>query len=97
MFVPHALPLPIVSFLIQLITGGILVCLFIRILASWLNIGEGSNPLMRFIARITDPFLEAVRRFVWRVWIIDISYLVTMFLVFTIRALLLQSVMPLGW
>jgi YggT family protein len=68
----------------------LIIAIFIRVLASWINLDE-RVAFIRFLARITDPFIIPCRRLIGRVGILDLSYLVATFLLFTLKILLLQS------
>ncbi|MDQ2715792.1 MAG: YggT family protein [Chloroflexota bacterium] len=75
--------------------GILILAIFIRVIASWVGFDE-RNAFIRFLARLTDPFLEPVRRVVRRAGVIDISFLISSFLLGTLQILLLQS-LPRGW
>lgn len=73
----------------------ILLAMFIRIILSWFRLDE-RYAFIRFLAKITDPFLAPARRVIKPVGMLDVSFLVTWFLLQTIQILLLQS-LPAGW
>ncbi len=75
--------------------GILILAIFVRVIVSWVGLDE-RNAFIRFLARLTDPFLEPVRRIVRRAGVIDISFLVSSFLLGTLQVLLLQSLPP-GW
>ena len=90
------MPLPILHFLIIYGIGFILLAMFARAILSWFRIDE-RYAFVRFLARVTDPFIEPVRRVMRPVGgLIDLSYFVTWFLLYIIQTLLLQSLPP-GW
>ena len=89
------LPVPIVSWIVYYGITALIIAIFIRVIASWLNIDE-RVAFIRFLARITDPFIVPCRRIIGRVGVLDLSYLVATFLLITLRILLIQS-LPLGW
>jgi YggT family protein len=95
MLTPPPLPLPIVSWIIQYGITCLLIAFFIRVFASWFGLDE-RVPFIRFLARLTDPFLEPSRRLVGRVGMLDLSYFVAPFFLLILRILLLQS-LPYGW
>ena len=68
----------------------LIIAIFVRVLASWINLDE-RNAFIRFLTRVTDPFIIPCRRIIGRVGILDLSYLVATFLLFTLKILLLQS------
>jgi YggT family protein len=73
----------------------LIIAILIRVVASWINIDE-RVAFIRFLARITDPFIVPCRRIIGRVGVLDLSYLVASFLLITLRILLLQS-LPMWW
>jgi uncharacterized protein YggT (Ycf19 family) len=65
-------------------------------IALWFHADE-RFAIIRFLARVTDPFIEPCRRLTGgTIGIIDLGFLVTWFLIVTLQILLLQS-LPLGW
>ena len=89
------LPVPIVHWIVQFGIGFLILAMLVRAIASWFRIDE-RYAIIRFLARITDPFIAPIRRFVRPVWIIDVSWLVAWFMLSTIEILLLQALPP-GW
>ena len=79
----------IVSYGIQILIFAMLV----RVIASWLRIDE-RFAIIRFLAYITDPFIDPIRRVVRPVGVLDLSFLIAWFLLTTVRFLLLQSLPP---
>lgn len=89
-------PIPfLVSDIIRISIGFILLALFIRVIASWFRVDE-RFAFIRFLARITDPFIQPLRRFVKPVWMLDLSYLIAWFLLYSLEILLIQA-LPYGW
>ena len=76
-------------------TGSIVIAMFVRAIASWFRIDE-RYAFIRFLARLTDPFIVPIRRIIRPVGVIDIAFFIGWFLVATIQTLLLQS-LPIGW
>ena len=93
--VPQLLPVPILSWIITYGFGLLILAMLIRMIASWFRIDE-SFAIIRFLARITDPFIQPCRRIMGTVGIVDLGFLVTWFLIVTLQILLLQAV-PSGW
>ena len=91
-FIP---PVPIVSFLVKYGIGVIILAMLVRAIASWFRLDE-RYAFIRFLAYITDPFIAPVRRLVRPVGVIDLSFIVTWFLLVVVQQLLLQA-LPLGW
>lgn len=83
--------------ILHIITGyGIQILIFamlVRVIASWLRIDE-RFAIIRFLAYITDPFIDPIRRIVRPVGVLDLSFLIAWFLLTTVRFLLLQSLPP---
>lgn len=89
------LRLSILHMLVGYGIGALLVALIVRGLASMVGIDERYT-IIRMLAYITDPFIQPIRRFVGTIWMLDISFLVALFMLFTLQRLLLQS-LPYGW
>jgi YggT family protein len=94
--VPNPLPVPILTWIIMYGLGLLIVAMLIRMIASWFRIDE-SYAVIRFLARITDPFIQPCRRIMGgTVGIIDLGFLVAWFLIVTLQTLLWQA-LPRGW
>jgi YggT family protein len=76
-------------------TGAIIIAMFVRAVASWFRIDE-RYAFIRFLARLTDPFIVPIRRIIRPVGMIDIAFFIAWFLVATVQTLLLQA-LPNGW
>src|SRR5438876_12325916 len=88
-------PIPIVSLVIYYGISFIILAMFVRAIASWFRIDE-RYAIIRFLARITDPFIDPVRRIVPPMGFIDMAFIITWLLSGTMRILLLQG-LPAGW
>ncbi len=88
-------PIPIVSWVINYGIGFIILAMLVRAIASWFRIDD-RFAFIRFLARITDPFISPLRRFVKPVWMIDLAFLLSFFLLITLQRLLLQA-LPSCW
>ena len=75
--------------------GFIILAMLVRAIASWFRIDE-RYAIIRFLARITDPFIDPIRRIVKPVGVLDLSFLIAWFLLSTMQILLLQA-LPAGW
>jgi YggT family protein len=95
MFTPAPLPIPIVFSIVNYGIVALVVAIFIRVIASWIRLDE-RVPFILFLARLTDPFIVPCRRIIGRVGVLDLSYLVAIFLLLTLRTLLWQA-LPSGW
>lgn len=87
------MPFPLVHWLVTYGIGFILLAMFIRVIASWFRMDE-RFAIIRFLARITDPFLAPARRIMRPVGVLDLSWIVTWFMLQTVQLLLLQSLPP---
>lgn len=75
--------------------GILLLALIIRWVASWVNIDE-RYAFIRFLAKLTDPFVNPIRRFVPPIGMFDFSFLLALFFLSTLQILLVQA-LPVGW
>jgi len=75
--------------------GILILALIIRMFASWFRIDE-RVAFIRFLARLTDPFITPIRRFVPRVGLLDVSFILTFVLLGILQVLLVQA-LPAGW
>ena len=75
--------------------GVLIIAMIIRVFASWFGADE-RFAFIRFLARMTDPFIVPIRRIVRPVGVLDMSFLIAFFFLITIDALLLQA-LPIGW
>jgi YggT family protein len=75
--------------------GLLIIALLIRVFASWFGADE-RFAFIRFLARITDPFIVPIRRIVRPAGVMDMSFLIAFFFLTTIEFLLLQALPP-GW
>lgn len=89
------LPVPIFHWIIQYGISVLIFAIVIRVILSWFRIDE-RNAFVRFLARLTDPFLDPIRRIVKPVAMFDMSFLISTFLLFTLMTLMLQA-LPEGW
>lgn len=75
--------------------GFIILAMLIRAIASWFGIDE-RFAFIRFLARITDPFIDPIRRYVKPIAFLDLSFLIAWFMLSIVQILLLQA-LPIGW
>lgn len=75
--------------------GLLILALIIRMVASWFGIDE-RFAFIRFLTKLTEPFITPLRRFVPRVGIFDISFILAFLLLGTVQILLVQA-LPIGW
>jgi YggT family protein len=85
----------ILHYLVYYGIGAIVLAMLIRAIASLFRADE-RFAIIRFLARITDPFIDPVRRVVRPVGVFDLSFFITWFMLITIQTLLLQA-LPAGW
>ena len=89
------LPVPIVSWIIYYGIGFIILAMIVRAFASWFRIDE-RFAIIRFLARITDPFIDPIRRIIPPIGMFDIAFIIAFFMLRTLQILLLQGLPP-GW
>lgn len=89
------LPFPIVSILVKYGIGALIVAMLIRAIASWFGLDE-RIAFIRFLAHITDPFIDPLRRIMRPVGVLDLSFIVAWFMLVTIQILLSQA-LPATW
>lgn len=75
--------------------GLLILAMIIRMVASWVGADE-RYAFIRFLAKLTDPFIIPLRRFIPRVGIFDVSFIVAFLFLGIIQILLVQA-LPLGW
>ncbi|HEX4204878.1 MAG TPA: YggT family protein [Ktedonobacteraceae bacterium] len=92
MFTP---PVPVFTWVITYGIDFIIVAMIVRAFASWFNFGD-RFAFIRFLARVTDPFITPVRKVIRPIGVIDIAFLVAWFLLLALQTLLLQA-LPAGW
>lgn len=85
----------IIYTVVQYGIGILLLALIIRAVASWFRIDE-RYAFIRFLAKLTDPFITPIRRVVPPVGMFDIAFILSFFLLYTLQILLLQALPP-GW
>ena len=89
-------PIPIMHYIVTWGIGIIILSMIIRAIASWFRIDE-RNAFIRFLARVTDPFIMPVRRIIGgTTMLFDVSFLIAFFLLSTISILLNQA-LPNAW
>ena len=89
------LPIPIVSWIIYYGIGFLILAMIVRAFASWFRVGE-RFAIIRFLARITDPFIDPIRRIVPPIGMFDMAFIIAFFMLRTLQILLLQA-LPRGW
>ena len=89
------LPIPIVSWIIYYGIGFLILAMIVRAFASWFRVGE-RFAIIRFLARITDPFIDPIRRIIPPIGMFDIAFIIAFFMLRTLQILLLQGLPP-GW
>ena len=73
--------------------GVLILALIIRVILSWARLDE-RNGFVRFLAKLTDPFITPIRRFAPRVGFLDTSYIVAFLLLGVLQILLTQALPP---
>lgn len=75
--------------------GALMLALFVRAIASWFRIDE-RYAFIRFLAKLTDPFITPLRRVVPPIGIFDVAFILAFFLLWVMQILLVQA-LPTGW
>lgn len=73
----------------------LIVAIIVRVFASWFGLDE-RFAFIRFLARMTDPLLNPVRRILPRIGMFDFSFIVVSLALISLRILFLQS-LPALW
>jgi len=87
------LPFPLVHWVVFYGIGFLILAMLVRAIASWFRIDE-RYAIIRFLTRVTDPFIDPVRRIVRPAGVMDFSFLIAWFMLGTIETLLLQALPP---
>jgi YggT family protein len=95
MYTPPPLPIPIFSYLFHYGISFLILALLVRAIASMFRLDE-RYAFIRFLARLTDPFIVPLRRVLGQVWILDLSFIVAWFMLAILQVLLVQA-LPIGW
>ena len=85
----------IIFSIVQYGIGALLIAMIIRAVASWFRIDE-RYAFIRFLAKLTDPFIAPIRRIIPPVGMFDVAFIVAFFVLWTLQTLLLQALPP-GW
>ncbi len=85
----------IIYALIEYGIGFIIIAMIVRAVASWFRMDE-RYAFIRFLARITDPFIDPIRRIVPPMGIFNMAFIIAWFMLSTLQILLLQA-LPAGW
>ena len=88
-------PIPIVNYIINYGIGFIILAMIVRAFVSWFRIDE-RYAIIRFLARITDPFIEPIRRIIPPIGMFDMAFIISFFMLRTLQILLVQG-LPRGW
>jgi uncharacterized protein YggT (Ycf19 family) len=91
----------IAHFLVHLFFSFLIVCLFARVIISWIPVGV-ENPIVRFFINITAPMLEPVQKRLPRmvVWMFDMNLMIAFFFVWWVIGRLdgiIQYGLPDNW
>ncbi|HEY0756406.1 MAG TPA: YggT family protein [Ktedonobacteraceae bacterium] len=75
--------------------GMLILALFVRMIASWARLDE-RYAFIRFLAKLTDPFITPLRRFTPRIGGFDVSFILAFIFLGIVQILLVQA-LPSGW
>lgn len=88
----------LLTIMIKLADWGIdvlVIAMLIRVFASWFQFDE-RFAFIRFLARLTDPFIVPIRRIVRpAAGLFDFSFLIAWFVLITLKILFLQALIPM--
>ena len=87
------LPIPLAHWIVFFGIGFLILAMLVRIIATWFRIDE-RYAIIRFLARVTDPFIDPVRRIIRPVGGFDLSFPIAWFMLGTLETLLLQALPP---
>ncbi len=73
--------------------GFLILAMLVRAIASWFRIDE-RFAIIRFLARVTDPFIVPLRRIVPPLGMFDMAFIIAWFMLRTVQILLLQALPP---
>lgn len=88
--------------LISILSFGLILCLFVQALLSWLPMIPPTHPVPRFFSNVTGPVLEPIRKVLpsLSLGMFDLSYTIAFLLAWwaiqLISGLLFQA-LPGGW
>ncbi|HLZ58269.1 MAG TPA: YggT family protein [Ktedonosporobacter sp.] len=80
----------IMTIIIQWGFAVIIIAMIVRMVASWFRLDE-RYAIIRFCARLTDPYILPLRRIIRPVGFLDLSFIIAFVLLLTLRQLLLQA------
>lgn len=92
----------IAHIIIKLLSGALILCLFIQALLSWLPMIPQTHPVNRFFNNVTGPVLDPIRRRLpaLSMGMFDLSYTIAFLLAWwaigIVASLLLQA-LPATW
>ena len=86
---------PIVYLFIYYGISFIILAMLVRVILSWFRMDE-RYAFIRFLAHLTDPFIDPVRRIVPPMGMFDMAFIISFFLLRTMQILLLQG-LPQSW
>ncbi len=85
---------------IPLLFGFLILCMFVRVILSWLPMLSPGNPIVRFFANITGPLYDPIYRVLPRMSASMFDLSATIAFIFawwalgTLQALILQAIPP---
>ncbi len=98
------LQLGILHMLVQVIFLGLIACMFVQMILSWLTMAflSPDAPIIRFFNRITAPLIEPIRRRLpsMSFGMMDLSWTVAFIFVFwglLVLSALISAALPMDW
>jgi len=90
--------------LVQLVFFGLVACLFLQMILSWLTMlfVPPNHPIVRFFDRVTSPMLGPLRRRIpsMSIGMMDVSYTIAFIFAFWVTVTLwylISDLLPRGW
>lgn len=81
--------------LLSMVFGVFKIILFIRVIISWVN-PDPFNPIVQFLYRATEPFLQPLRRVIPPLGMLDMSVLAAFMILVFLDSFLVASLIDLG-
>lgn len=98
------LQLGILHMLVQVIFLGLIVCMFVQMILSWLTLAflSPDAPIIRFFNRLTSPLIDPIRRRIpsMSIGMFDLSWSIAFIFVFWVLLILdavISATLPANW
>ena len=81
----------VVATYVNLLVTVLWVAILARVIISWLPMGSQSHPMVGIIYQITEPILAPIRRLIPRIGMLDLTPMIAIAILFTIRELVSRA------